>query len=95
MNEGPAKRMVKMTMDWKIACPRICFTIFLEMIYSYFLYGGLCNNSGFGVSVARAKEARESIIRLTQRSWIAARGLFCIAREPMRQEKRATTLTDS
>jgi len=65
------------------------------MIYSFFLYGGLCNNSGFGVSVARAKEARESMIRFTHKSWIAARGLFWNANEPMRQEKRATTFTDN
>jgi hypothetical protein len=65
------------------------------MMYSYFLYGGLCKSSGFGDSVARAREARESMIRFTHKSWIAASGLFWNARDPMRQEKRATTLTES
>lgn len=46
----------------------MCFTIFLEMMYSAFLYGGLCKSSGFGVSVASANEANESIIKFTHRS---------------------------
>lgn len=73
----------------------MCLTIFLEMMYSCFLYGGRYKSSGLGVSVANANDANESMIRLTQRSWIAASGLFWKAKEPMRHEKRATTLTDS
>lgn len=84
-----------MTTDWKIACPRMCLTILREMMYSFFLYGGLSRSSGLGVSVAKASEASESIIRFTQRSWIAARGDFWNASEPMRQEKSATTFTES
>jgi hypothetical protein len=49
----------------------MCFTIFWEMMYSFFLYGGLYKRSFFGSSVARAREARESMIKFTQRSWMA------------------------
>lgn len=68
MKPEPPKRTTRMTIDWKIACPRMCLIILWEMIYSFFLYGGLWRSSGFGDSVARAREARESMIRLTQRS---------------------------
>jgi hypothetical protein len=37
-------------------------------MYSFFLYGGLCNNSAVGFSVAKAKAARESMIKFTHRS---------------------------
>jgi hypothetical protein len=37
-------------------------------MYSFFLYGGLYKSSIVGFSVAKAKAARESIIRFTQRS---------------------------
>jgi hypothetical protein len=37
-------------------------------MYSFFLYGGLCKSATVGFSVAKAKAARESIIRFTQRS---------------------------
>jgi len=73
--------------------PRICLTIFGEMIYSFFLYGGLFKRSSFGSSVAKAREARESMIRFTQRSWMAARGDSHMITEPMKEVIKATTLT--
>jgi len=37
----PANTNVNKIMAWKIDIPRMCFTIFCEMMYSFFLYGGL------------------------------------------------------
>lgn len=65
------------------------------MIYSFFLYGGLFKSSGFGSSVARAREANESMIKFTQRSWIAANGEYMITDEPMNEVIKATTFTVS
>jgi len=75
--------------------PRMCFTIFCEIMYSFFLYGGLWRRSSLGSSVARAKEASESMIKLTQRSWIACRGDSHMITDPMKEVIRATTLTVS
>jgi hypothetical protein len=68
MNIGPANTKMKRMIAWKMAIPKMCLIIFWEMIYSFFLYGGLYKRSSFGSSVARAREARESMIKLTQRS---------------------------
>jgi len=46
----------------------MCLTMVLEMMYSSLELGGLSSNSGVGGSVAKANEAKESIIKLTQRS---------------------------
>lgn len=73
----------------------MCLIIFWETIYSFFLYGGLLRRSSFGDSVARAREARESIIMLTQRSWIAASGDSQRMQAPVKAVARATTLTES
>jgi len=43
--------------------------------------------------VARARAARESIMRFTQRSWIAWRGVPFIRAEQMNTVRRALTLT--
>lgn len=40
-------------------------------------YGFLVNSSSVGGSVARANEAKESIIRLTQSSCVPVKGLTC------------------
>ena len=74
MKDGPAKMNTNRQRDQKIACPPMCFTIFLEMMYSLFLQGGLWSNSGVGSSVARAREAKESMIMFTQRSQTGLRG---------------------
>ena len=42
--------------------------IFLEMMYSSLLYGGLLRSSFLGGSVARARAPRESMIKLTHSS---------------------------
>lgn len=43
------------------------------MICSVLLYGGLSRSFSVGSPVARANEARESMIMFTQRSWIGWR----------------------
>jgi len=45
--------------------------------------------------VARARAARESMIRLTHKSWIAWSGVSPVVREEIRTVKRAFTLTVS
>jgi len=45
--------------------------------------------------VARAREASESMIRLTHSSWMAARGESHIMTDPMKAVIKATTLTAS
>jgi len=67
-NCGAPKTKTKRKIAWKIDIPKMCLTIFWEMIYSFFLYGGLSKRLSFGASVARAREARESMIRLTHKS---------------------------
>lgn len=91
----PPKTKTNRMMHWKKACPKMCLTIFWEMMYSFFLYGGLSKRSYFGSSVARASEARESMIRLTQRSWIAWRGESHMTTDPIKDTTKATTLTVS
>lgn len=53
------------------------------------------SKSGFGSSVARAREARESMIKFTHKSWIAANGESQRTTEPMKAVIKATTLTVS
>jgi len=95
MNKCPAKINIKSRSDYHIAYPKICLTIFAEIIYSPLLYGGLFKRSSFGGPVAKASEARESMIIFTQRSWIAARGDSHIITEPRKDIARATRFTVS
>ena len=64
-------------------------------MYSFFLYGGLCKSATVGFSVAKAKAARESIIRLTQRSCIVAIGVSHITTEPINEIIIAKILIDN
>lgn len=73
----------------------MCLTIFLEIMYSFFLYGGLLRSSSVGSSVAKAKEARESMIMFTQRSYTAFKGVSFMITEAMKEVIRATTFTVS
>jgi hypothetical protein len=92
---NPKKMIANRMIVWKIDMHKMCLIIFRETMYSLFLYGGLLRRSSFGVSVARAREARESIIIFTQRSWIAARGDSQRMQAPEKAVARATTLTES
>lgn len=95
MNSGPANTKKNRTKAWKMDCPPMCLTILLEMMYSLFLYGGLCKSSSTGSSVAKAREARESMIMLTQRSCTGLSGGSFKTEEAMNETIRATTLTVS
>ena len=55
----------------------------------------LSKSSGVGSSVARAREARVSMIRFTHSIWTAFRGLSWMAQDPMKATTTATTLTVS
>ena len=96
MNSSPQKTIPKVTIHWKSDIPRICLTIFLEMIYSSLDCGGLASSLAlFGGSVARANEPRESMIRFTHKSWIGWSGDSVRRQEPKKAVAKATTLTVS
>lgn len=61
--------MTKITADIQIAYPKICFIIKGEIIYSFLLQGFLLRSPSNGGSVAKAKAAKESIIKLNQSIW--------------------------
>jgi len=50
------------------------------------------SSSGFGSSVAKARAASESIMRLTQRRWIGSKGVYFVMADPTKTRIRATTL---
>lgn len=54
-----------MTPNWYTACPKIFFIIVLEISGFVLPYGFLKSKSPVGISVAKAKEAKVSIIKLT------------------------------
>jgi len=95
MKCDPPKMKTKRIIDWKIAYPPMCLTIFLEMIYSLLLYGGLSRSASTGSSVAKAREAKESMIILTQRSCTGFNGASFITVAAINEVIRATTLTVS
>lgn len=78
-------------MDW----PAICLNIVFEMMYSSREWGFLFNNSGLGYSVARARDANVSMIKLTQSIWIGFSISFWIMPAPTKVMITATTFTVS
>ncbi len=69
----PAKFKTKVMTSWHMACPTIIFVIRRVMRGADFLSGLRSRIDGVGGSVARARAAKVSIIRLTQRSCTALR----------------------
>lgn len=69
--------------------------IFLVTIYSFLEWGGLVSKSKVGASVAKAREARVSMIRLTQSIWRAVKTFIFNKAAPIRVIPTATTLTVS
>jgi len=59
------KTVVINTTSYNTAYPIICLNIFLVIIYSDLEWGFLVKRAGVGGSVANAREAKVSIIRLT------------------------------
>jgi len=75
--DKPANKMVRITMSWYIECPIIFFIIVLEISGFVRPYGLRLSNSSLGNSVAKASDARVSIIRFTQSICIAFSGESC------------------
>lgn len=66
-----------MMTSWYTACPRMFFIMVLEMRGLLRPYGLRNSRDSVGGSVARARDARVSMIRLTQSIWTAFRGESC------------------
>ena len=62
----------------------------LLIMYSWRPCGGRSSNLRLGGSVAKAREANESMIRFTQRSWMAWSGESFRTTEPMKAVNKAT-----
>lgn len=71
--------------------------MFLHMteftIYVSLLYGFSSKRASLGGSVARAKAAKVSMIKLTQSIWTEVRGVSEMATPPMKTMNMATMLT--
>lgn len=65
------------------------------IIDSSFGYGYLSKISSGGASVARARAAKVSMIRLTQSIWTAFKGVSVVTTAPKNTINIATTLTVS
>lgn len=65
---GPAKLSTSVTTSWKIDWPMIIFHMIAVIRGADFLSGLRFKMLGVGGSVARARAAKVSIIRFTQRS---------------------------
>src|SRR5579859_220073 len=64
----PPKARKKTIVSWTMDCPKIIFHILKEIKDDPLGSGGLLSNSKVGGSVARAKAAKVSCIKFTQRS---------------------------
>ena len=62
-----------------IAWPIICFIIILETICSFLLFGLRSSRSSVGAYVAKANEAKVSIIKFIHNIWIGAK-TYCLMR---------------
>lgn len=76
-----------------MACPTICLVIIGVIIDSSFLYGFYFNNSSDGGSVAKAKAAKESIIKLTHNIYTVDNMDSSMMTAAMKEEKMATMFT--
>ena len=73
----PTKRRVKMIMSWYTAWPKIFFIMVREMRGLLRPYGLRSSRASVGGSVARAREAKVSIIRFTHSICTALSGESC------------------
>lgn len=74
---SPANSRVKMMTSWYTAWPRMFFIMVLEMSGLLRPYGLRKSRDSVGGSVARARDARVSMMRFTQSIWTAFRGESC------------------
>lgn len=77
----PEKSKVKHTINWKMDCPMIIFQPVEEISEADFRSGFLSRTDGFGGSVARARAAKVSIIKLTHSSCTGVRMDFSVSLE--------------
>jgi len=82
------KSIARITKTFHVETPMICLQTNLVMTGLFSLYGIPLVTESRGGSVARARAANVSIIKLTQRSWTAERG-----DSPMKIPPRRTTRT--
>jgi hypothetical protein len=87
--------MVPRMRIWKHPCAMIFFHMLAVIRLSFLLIGSLFKSSSDGGSVARAKEARVSMIRLTHNIWMGFRGDSLKTAPPTKAMIRATKLTVS
>lgn len=87
------KRTTERITIWKIACKVIFLHIKGVIIYSFLEYGILNKSSSEGGSVAKAKAARVSIIKLTHSIWTGVKGDYLMKTAPKKAMNIATTLT--
>lgn len=73
----PAKSRVKMMTSWYTAWPRMFFIMVLDMRGLSRPYGLRNRRDSVGGSVANARDARVSMMRLTHSIWTAFRGESC------------------
>ena len=92
MNNSPQNTKIIKTNIWNIDCPRICFIMFLDTMWSLLLFGYLYSNYSVGASVARARDAKVSIIKFIHNIWIGAKTCCFIRLAPMRVVPTATML---
>lgn len=72
-NEEPPKYKMNVTMSWNMDCPMIIFHMFTVIRGADLGSGFRSKIAGVGGSVAKARAAKVSMMRLTQRSWTAFR----------------------
>ena len=71
----------------------MCLNIFLVIIDSYLLYGLALSNASVGGSVAKANDAKESIIKFTQSIYIGVRISYSITAAVIKVNATATIFT--
>lgn len=81
-----------MTVSWKMAWPMIIFHILVVINGAFFPAGLRSRISGVGGSVARARAANVSMIKLTHRSWTAVRTEVISALETEETKVRSTAV---
>ena len=94
-NPGPKNSTMHRIMIWKIEWQMIDRHIWAVIIFSVREYGILNSSYSAGGSVANARAARVSMIKLTQSIWTGVNGDSLITAAPRKAIKIATTLTVS
>ena len=94
-NLGAKKYNITKRIIWHKLWIIICFHILPLIIDSFLFVGSRCKSSSYGGSVAKAKEPKESIIRLTQSIWIGVNGVSFPTQAHINTSIQAQKLTDN